>query len=316
MFGWSGLVRGINMVECSALIAAGVVLTAIAAPGNEVRGKLIVLGAIAALLVANLLLFQKWDKSLDPRYLAMPMTMAILFAGSALGCATSRAKDRLQQPSEASRSLAPPQARQPDAARRVAAACLDAAPLALIGVLLALEAAAHLSAFRVLSERRDDLVREIFREVAQTLPSDAVVAGTDVGALGFWTQRRVVNLDGVINNFGYQEFLRTGRLRDYLRQQGVTHLATVLWDREQAYTGRPIERMYRQVLDPPAVHGTDYKQHEFFVYSYVYGVYSDRIALGPRDEVYRRFVGKDGIADAAYVIYRLPGASNAKNGRD
>ena len=140
------------------------------------------------------------------------------------------------------------------------------------------------------------------------MPADAVLAGTDVGALAFWTQRRVVNLDGVINNFAYQEYLRAGALRDYLRRQGVNFVATPLWDREQTFTGRPIEPMYRQVLDSAAVKGTNYDRHEFFVYSYLYGVYSDRIALKPGDEVFRRPIGKSGFADTVYVIYRLPPA--------
>lgn len=177
----------------------------------------------------------------------------------------------------------------------------------MICVLLLAEAGAHLSRFGANVGRTDDAIRQIFREIGDILPQDAVVAGTDVGALAFWTQRRVVNLDGVINNFEYQEYLRAGALRDYLRQQGVTHLATALWDREQTYTGRPIEPMYRQVLDPAAVRGVDYKAHEFFVYSYVYGVYSDRIVLTPADEVYRKSLGKSGIADTAYVVYRFRG---------
>ena len=53
--------------------------------------------------------------------------------------------------------------------------------------------------------------------------------------------------------------------------------------------------------------GVAYKQHDFFVYSYLYGVYSDKISLSPVDEVYRKFLGRQGIADAAYVIYRFAG---------
>jgi hypothetical protein len=297
MFGWGSLFQGINIVECAGFAAVGLVLTLVARPAPDVRNKLLMLGAIAALLVANLLMFQKWDKSIDPRYLAMPMAVATMFFANALAVAVRGARSSL-----ATRAVAKTQDGTPSIL-----SALHALPVALISVLMLAEAGAHLARFGAHAGRTEDTIRQIFFEIGSVLPQDAVVAGTDVGALAFWTQRRVVNLDGVINNFEYQEYLRAGALRDYLRRQGVTHLATALWDREQTYTGRPIEPMYRHVLDPPAVRGVDYKQHEFFVYSYVYGVYSDKIALTPADEVYRKFLGKNGIADTAYVVYRFRG---------
>jgi hypothetical protein len=308
MFGWLSLVRGINIVECSALVLGGLGLMVVARPSTEVRGKLLMLAAIAALLVSNLLMFQKWDKSIDPRYLAMPMTVATIFFANSFAFACERARSWVEnRATAATRATAETRAVWLSPGIRTVLSVSTALPFALICVLLLAEANVHLSRFRTYVDRKEDPIRQIYLEVSRVLPPNAVVAGTDVGALAFWTQRRVINLDGVINNFEYQEYLRSGALREYLRRQGVTHLATALWDREQAYTGRPIEPMYRQVLDPPAVHGVDYKQHEFFVYSYLYGVYSDKITLTPRDEVYRKFLGKDGVADAAYVVYRLPG---------
>jgi len=282
MFGWVSLLRGINIVECAGLVILGLGLTAFARPAGDIRNKLLVLGTIATLLVANLLMFQKWEKSIDPRYLAMPMSVATMFAANAFAVAMQRIKSPVP-------------------------AVLNALPVAVICVLLLAEAEAHGSRFHAYADRREDPIRQIFLEIGSVLPRDAVVAGTDVGALAFWTRRRVINLDGVINNFEYQEYLRAGRLREYLREQGVTFLATALWDREQTYTRRPIEPMYRQVLDPAAVHGVGYAKHEFFVYSYLYGVYSDRITFTPRDEVYRKFLGKNGIADTTYVVYRFTG---------
>ena len=306
MFGWGSLVRGINIVECAVLVASGLVLLAIARPSRDIRDKLAMLATIATLLVANLLMFQKWNKSIDPRYLAMPMAVATIFFGNVLGLAVERARSWLERRVDlAERATNDARTIRSTSGSRAALALLGALPSLLICVLLLAEASVHLSRFRAYVDRRDDPIRQIYLEVGRVLPQSAVVAGTDVGAMAFWTRRRVINLDGVINNFEYQDYLRVGKLRDYLREQGVTHLATALWDREQTYTGRPIEPMYRQVLDPAAVHGIDYEQHEFFVYSYLYGVYSDRIALRPQDEVYRKALGKDGIADAAYVIYRF-----------
>jgi hypothetical protein len=309
MFGWGSLLRGINIVECTGLVVLGLALIAAARPPRDVRQKLFMLGAVATLLIANLLMFQKWEKSIDPRYLAMPMLVATVFFANAVGLVAGRLGEWLPRRLAVSSPTvgASGTAVAVPRATAVAGTLLRMLPLLLVGGLLLAEADAHLSRFGDIVQRRDDAIKQLFLEIDRTLPPDAILAGTDVGALAFWTRRRVVNLDGVINNFEYQEYLRAGDLRGYLRRQGVTFIATALWDRAQTYTGRPIEPMYRQVLDPPAEQGTDYPQHEFFVYSYLYGVYSDKIALKPRDEVYRKFLGKNGIAETAYVIYRLPG---------
>jgi len=306
MFGWAVLVRGINMVTCAMLVLAGLGFMLVARPAKPERDKLLMLVAIVALLLANLLMFQKWDKSIDPRYLALPMLVATIFAATTFAWVIERVRLRVEHLA-ASRTGAKTRVRAASFAWRTTDVVLATLPYALVGILLLLEGVAHFSRFAAYSERKHDFVRQFYGDVSNALPPNAVIAGTDVGALAFWTQRRVVNLDGVINNLEYQEYLRRGGLRDYLRREGVTFLATALWDREQNYTGRPIEPMYRQLLDPRAERGTDYDLHPYYVYSYLYNVYSDSIALTPGDEFYRRFVGKDGVADAAYVIYRLPG---------
>ncbi len=308
MFGWVSLLRGINIVECTALVVLGLVLTALAQPAVQIRNKLLLLATIATLLLANLLMFQKWDKSIDPRYLALPMSVASIFVANAFASATRRAASWLERRGVAAAGTATKARADGLGSLRPAILwALRALPVAVICALMLGEGSARLSRFQADADRREDPIRQIFLEVSRILPRDAIVAGTDVGALAFWTQRKVINLDGVVNNFAYQEYLRTRRLRDYLRERGVTHLATALWDREQSYTGRPIEPMYRQVLDPAAERGVDYAKHEFFVYSYLYDVYSDVVTLGPRDEVYRKFLGKNGVADTAYVVYRIPG---------
>ena len=268
------LLHRINAIIVGAMIAIGGALLAIARLDARSRGKLGAVLAAALLMLANLLLFQKWEKSIDPRYFALPMTAAMFVCLSALGAA-------------------PP------------ARLMRVLPvLSLVGVL-GWEIATLAQRLPAELRRDDDPIRDIYRQAAQSLPPDAVVAGTDVGALAFWSGLRVVNLDGVINNYAYQDALRARQLREYLAQQGVTHLATALWDRDQDYTRRPTEPMYRSLIDPRAQRGDAYGQHDFVVYSYLYGVYSDAVPLFQSDEVFRRDVGKDGIADAAYVIYRL-----------
>ncbi len=54
---------------------------------------------------------------------------------------------------------------------------------------------------------------------------DAVFAMTDSGLFGFFSGRRTVNLDGVINSYGFQKSLSEGRLGEFLSRSRVSHLA-------------------------------------------------------------------------------------------
>jgi len=65
---------------------------------------------------------------------------------------------------------------------------------------------------------------EAGRWVAQNLPDDAVLAMKDSGAFGYFAERRVMNLDGVVNSFEYQETLCRGGLAAFLRQHGVGYV--------------------------------------------------------------------------------------------
>jgi hypothetical protein len=56
-------------------------------------------------------------------------------------------------------------------------------------------------------------------------PADAVFAMTDSGFFGYFSERRTVNLDGVINSYAFQQVLRDGRLSAFLHESGVTYLA-------------------------------------------------------------------------------------------
>jgi hypothetical protein len=86
-------------------------------------------------------------------------------------------------------------------------------------------AAAH-----VADLRRRGVQHERWLEAAlwsrANLPPDAAVGMTDCGLFGYFSGRRTVNLDGVINGYRYQEALRDHRLTEFLDLAGVTHVAT------------------------------------------------------------------------------------------
>ena len=60
---------------------------------------------------------------------------------------------------------------------------------------------------------------------SQNLPADAVVGMMDCGVFGYFSQRRVVNLDGLINGYEYQHYFSSGRLIEYLDNLNVRYLA-------------------------------------------------------------------------------------------
>jgi hypothetical protein len=57
------------------------------------------------------------------------------------------------------------------------------------------------------------------------LPATSKVAMSDCGVYGYFRGERVINLDGVVNNLGYQESLRDEGLAGYLQKEGVEFIA-------------------------------------------------------------------------------------------
>lgn len=63
--------------------------------------------------------------------------------------------------------------------------------------------------------------------MSEHLPADAVVASADAGVIGYFTERAVVNLDGLVNSFEWYDARHEG-VEDtaaFLRDAGVTHVA-------------------------------------------------------------------------------------------
>lgn len=52
---------------------------------------------------------------------------------------------------------------------------------------------------------------------------NAICIAEDAGIIGYYSQRRVINLDGLINSYEYQDYLAQGRFSDYLRDKGVQY---------------------------------------------------------------------------------------------
>jgi hypothetical protein len=118
-----------------------------------------------------------------------------------------------------------------------------------------------------------------------TTSPETVFAMHDAGVFGYVSQRRVINLDGLVNTLAYQDVLREGRLAGYLRDEGVRYLFT-------HELGK-----YEDV--------EDYQQTSLRFLSRLYGVFSDSISVRQVDEAYRGRVYSAGEHRVAFVIWDL-----------
>lgn len=57
------------------------------------------------------------------------------------------------------------------------------------------------------------------------LPAGAVVGSPDCGVVGYFSNHRVVNLDGLVNSAAFFRAMRTQSVETWIRAAGVTHLA-------------------------------------------------------------------------------------------
>jgi len=119
--------------------------------------------------------------------------------------------------------------------------------------------------------------------------ADAVFAMKDAGNFAYFSERHVINLDGVVNNLEYQAALREKNLRGYLAIKGVDFLVQhAFWDRPDVTKGE---------YDSLSV---SYRSRRF-------ECESDSLALRKSDEVYRSQPYFDGPYETVFVIWKIRG---------
>jgi len=103
---------------------------------------------------------------------------------------------------------------------------------ALVALLILYQGVSHISHYWFQERRVYDWNRsgnDAWFDAAQWLSanveSTAVVGAWNAGVLAYYSDQRVVNLDGLINNFDYLEYMRDGRIEDYVEKTGITYIA-------------------------------------------------------------------------------------------
>ena len=125
--------------------------------------------------------------------------------------------------------------------------------------------------------------------VKTNLPADAVIAMKDAGDMGFYSDRPVVNLDGLVNSFEYQDSLKEGRFREFLRHSGVSYFAQhAFWDNPDVN-----------------VNSGEYVSYTFRAFSRLYDRAGGELRLKRSEEVYRSPSYYAGPYKTVLVIWKI-----------
>jgi hypothetical protein len=115
-----------------------------------------------------------------------------------------------------------------------------------------------------------------------TDPED-IFAMKDAGNISFLSGTRVINLDGLVNDYYFQEVLKNKKLKEYLTKNNVSYYA--LYDPNRNST----------------LSKNEYQDHRESFISYKYMVESDSLIINRSKEVYREVLGNN----SAIIIWKL-----------
>ncbi len=118
----------------------------------------------------------------------------------------------------------------------------------------------------------------------ENLPQDAVLSNLDSGVIAYFSQRRTINLDGLINSYDYQSYLQRGELDVFLRENQVGYYSAITSEYDQML------RDYTCVRQP--------------VWSGMYHHTGGEIELCLENEI-KRVEYRHAGGDWAYIIWRI-----------
>ena len=102
--------------------------------------------------------------------------------------------------------------------------------------------------------------------IDRVLPEDSVVGSWDAGVIGYFSRFPVVNLDGLVNSYGYLRAQREGTEATFYQRYGITQFAIVLVLQEgtEVHVLSPVldylvrKRLERPVVDTILFEGSPY----------------------------------------------------------
>lgn len=241
--------------------------------------KLFLYSLIGIILLFNLILFQKWDKGIDSWYLVIPTLLLGIIISIYLS-------EKL---------------------------CINKVfiiknyQIKLYNIIYILLLSIILFNSLSISKKIDNKKMESSFDLwIKQIDPKAVFAATDCGYAAFWSNRTFINLDGLINDYDYQEIIQENKLYQYLIDNGVDYITVGVWDKKVPYILRKTDKMYESRIAPDVLNG-NYSEYIFYVYSYMYNKYSDKIIFSKDDEVFRSEMGTDarGSIMTRLIVWKL-----------
>jgi hypothetical protein len=120
----------------------------------------------------------------------------------------------------------------------------------------------------------------------QNSDSNTIFAMSDAGIFSYFSERRVINLDGLVNNSAFQDVLKNQQLKSYLSEHRVEYI------------------VHHSVWNQIDVTNGEYKQFAKYYLSRFYEGVFDYVVLEKKDEVYRSDTFFDGPNKSVLIIWK------------
>jgi hypothetical protein len=115
-----------------------------------------------------------------------------------------------------------------------------------------------------------------------SVPDDALFGSWDAGMIGYYCNKPVINLDGLVNDYDFLQYVQQDRLDEYIKREGITHLVNCDYYRHHRRwiegklkwklifnAALPIGREglgTRFTVQPGFSRWADYQKIEYFIY--------------------------------------------------
>ena len=112
--------------------------------------------------------------------------------------------------------------------------------------------------FRDWNASWNDESYEAARWLSASTPRNAVIGSWNAGVLGYYSNRRVVNLDGLINDFDLLPYLKSDDIAGYIRRERIEYLSDMgpMFERHRLEQRMRLTEVYRH---RNALTGDDYR---------------------------------------------------------
>ena len=122
-----------------------------------------------------------------------------------------------------------------------------------------------------------------------------IFAMKDAGHFSYFSNRQVINLDGLVNSFEFQEILKDKNLNNYFKDNSVKYIVQhAVWNRDDITDG-------------------EYESTELNFISHKYSLISDNITVHKKDEAYRSEPYFDGEYRTVFLIWNYQNNADEKN---